>query len=160
MMRPFCRIGIVVLAITLGLQVQAVAESSASVTTMPLWPDGPPDDNGLTGEESTGACTGNISHPILTVHLPAKERATGAAIVITPGGGYHVVCDDTEGTQIAEILIPRGIAAIVLKYRLPNGHHLIPANDARRAIRTVRHNKASLVHIPAPSDSKIVRLIP
>jgi acetyl esterase/lipase len=48
----------------------------------------------------------------------------------------------TEGKQIAEILVPRGIAAIVVKYRLPNGHHLIPANDARRAMRTVRQKSA------------------
>ena len=51
-----------------------------------------------------------------------------------------MVCMETEGKQIADILLPRGIAAIVVKYRLPNGHHLVPANDARRAIRTVRHN--------------------
>lgn len=110
--------------------------------TMPLWENGPPDDNGLSGDEKRGACTGNISEPTLTVHLPSPEMATGAAVVITPGGGYRVVCDDTEGRQIAELLVARGIAAFVLKYRLPNGHHRVPANDARRAIRTVRHRAA------------------
>ena len=124
----------------LGLHGSLWAQTSMSVETMPLWENGPPDDNGLTGGEEHGACTGNISQSTLAVYLPSKEAATGAAVVITPGGGYKVVCDDTEGKQIAEILVPRGIAAIVVKYRLPNGHHLIPANDARRAIRTVRRN--------------------
>lgn len=118
----------------------AIAQAPGTVTTIPLWPNGPPDDNGLRGAEEVGACIGNISQPTVTIHLPAAERATGAAVVITPGGGYQVVCADTEGTQIADILVPRGIAAIVVKYRLPNAHHRIPANDARRAVRLVRHH--------------------
>ena len=107
---------------------------------MPLWPKGPPSQNGLSGAETRGGCVGNVSVAQLTVHLPTKDKATGMAIVITPGGGYGVVCDDTEGKQIAELLVPKGIAAIVLKYRLPNRHHLVPATDARRAIQTVRHH--------------------
>ena len=116
------------------------AEPVGSGTTIPLWPDGPPQENGLSGVEETGACVGNISTATLTVYLPPAESATGAAVVITPGGGYRVVCTETEGKQIANLLTPRGIAAIVVKYRLPNHHHQIPANDARRAIRTVRHH--------------------
>ena len=109
---------------------------------MPLWPDGPAEENGLTGAEEADRCTGNISTPTLTVYLPPADKATGTAVVITPGGGYAVVCAETEGKQIADILVPMGIAAIVLKYRLPNQHHQIPADDARRAIRTVRHHAA------------------
>ena len=139
MNRATHQLGLIFLVASLGLVGPAWAQSASSVTTIPLWPDGPPDDNGLSGDEEVGSCTGNISRPTLIVHLPPKHKATGAAIVITPGGGYRVVCDDTEGKQIADILVPRGIAAIVLKYRLPNRHHLIPANDARRALRTVRH---------------------
>lgn len=120
----------------------AVTESKGKVRQMDLWPDGAPGDNGLSGPEQTGGCVGNISKPTLSVYLPPKEKATGAAIVITPGGGYGVVCVKTEGKDIADLLVPRGIAAIVVKYRLPNGHHEIPADDARRAIRTVRHRAA------------------
>jgi acetyl esterase/lipase len=134
------RIGIIIVLTTSVLVGSACAENSSSVITIPLWPDGPPNDNGLTGPENVGSCIGNISRPTLTVHLPPKDKATGGAIVITPGGGYSVVCDDTEGKQIAHILVPRGIAAIIVKYRLPNRHHFIPATDARRAIRTVRHH--------------------
>jgi acetyl esterase/lipase len=127
------------LVIVLGLLGRGVAQTPGTVTTIPLWPEGPPDDNGLRGPEQPGDCIGNISQPTLTVHLPPAEKATGAAVVLTPGGGYSVVCAETEGRQIAELLVPRGIAAIVLKYRLPNRHHEVPAGDARRAIRTVRH---------------------
>ena len=104
----------------------------------PLWPDGAPDDNGLTGPEQGTANISNISKPTYTVYLPEKDKATGAAVVVIPGGGYRVVCRQSEGENIAKMLLPRGIAAIVLKYRLPNGHHAVPANDARRAIRTTR----------------------
>ena len=116
------------------------AEAAERFIWMPLWTDGPADSNGLSGPERKGACVGNISKPTLSVYLPSADKATGAAVVITPGGGYGVVCMATEGRAIAELLVPRGIAAIVVKYRLPNSHHAIPANDARRAIRTVRHH--------------------
>ena len=128
-------------AIVLFLILPSLARAkTTAVTTVPLWPSGAADDNGLDGDETAGGCVGNISTATLSIHLAARDKATGQAIVIVPGGGYHVVCDKTEGKQIADILIPQGIAAIVLKYRLPNQHHQIPANDARRALRTVRHN--------------------
>lgn len=105
-----------------------------------LWPQGAPDSNGLEGPEGKRACIGNISIPTITLFAAPKEKATGAACVVLPGGGYGVVCVDGEGKAIAKLLNDRGITAVVLKYRLPNQHHLIPANDARRAIRTVRAN--------------------
>ncbi|MFK7849315.1 MAG: alpha/beta hydrolase [Rhodothermales bacterium] len=108
---------------------------------MPLWPNGPAEENGLTGAEEMGGCIRNISEPALAIYLP--EEATGKAVVVMPGGGYGGVCIDSEGKQIADILTAQGIAAIVLKYRLPNQHHNIPADDARRAIRTARHHAAA-----------------
>lgn len=128
------------LCVLLGAVQGAIGEPPGKPTVMLLWQLGPPSESGLSGEETRGGCVGNVSVAQLSVYLPEKEKATGTAVVITPGGGYGVVCDDTEGKQIAELLVPRGIAAIVLKYRLPNGHHLIPATDARRAIQTVRHH--------------------
>ena len=113
---------------------------AAAVFTMPVWDQGPPEENGLSGDETQGGCIGNISKATLTIHLPQAERATGIAVVITPGGGYGVVCADSEGAQIAAMLARRGIAGIVVKYRLPNQHHKIPANDVRRAIQIVRSN--------------------
>lgn len=107
-----------------------------------LWPDGAPDDNGLSGPEQVKGCVGNISIPTYMLFPASKENATGAAVVVMPGGGYGVVCVGSEGIPIAKKLNERGITAVVLKYRLPNGHHLIPANDARRAIRTTRAKAA------------------
>ena len=127
--------------LTLVLAPAASAAPPPKPTAMlKLWPDGPPDSNGLSGPEKGTRCVGNISKPTLLVYLPKATNKPTAAVVITPGGGYGVVCVEPEGYPIAELLVERGIAAIICKYRLPNGHHLVPANDARRAIRTVRHN--------------------
>ncbi len=109
-----------------------------------LWPNGAPSSNGLEGPEKAGGCIGNISIPTLTVYPAPKDKATGAAVVVIPGGGYGLVCVEEEGKGIAEILNSRGITAVVLKYRLPNQHHLIPAEDARRAIRMTRAKAADL----------------
>lgn len=127
-------------AIICGLMILC----SVAVAAEPqlLWPDGAPDNNGLSGPERQAACIGNISVPTLTLYRPATDKATGAAVVVIPGGGYGVVCVESEGKAIAEHLNARGITAVVLKYRLPNRNHLIPANDARRAIRTTRAKAA------------------
>ena len=86
-----------------------------------------------------------VIKPAVEVYLPSKKNATGQAVVICPGGGYWILAYDWEGTDIAKWFNSRGIAAIVLKYRLPtsNGNqvpHLSPLMDAQRAIRTTRHN--------------------
>lgn len=109
-----------------------------------LWPNGAPDSNGLQGAEREGACISNISIPTVTFFPAPAEKATGAAVVVMPGGGYGSVCVGSEGMPIVKELNERGIAAVMLKYRLPNRHHLIPANDARRAIRMTRANAADL----------------
>ncbi len=95
-----------------------------------LWPDGAP---GALGKEPK-------DKPTLTVWLPSPENAAGAAIVVCPGGGYGMLAVDHEGTQIAEWLNSRGIAAFVLEYRhRGRGYgHPAPLQDAQRAIRTVR----------------------
>lgn len=103
-----------------------------------LWPDGVPESNGLSGPEKMGGCIGNISIPTLTVFPAPEDKANGAAVVVIPGGGYGVVCVPSEGMDAVRELNARGITAVMLKYRLPNKNHLIPAKDARRAIRTTR----------------------
>jgi hypothetical protein len=69
-----------------------------------LWPAGAPDSNGLQGPEIVKACIGNISIPSLTVYPAPKEKATGAAVVVMPGGGYGVVCVEAEGMKVVESL--------------------------------------------------------
>ena len=125
-----------------ALILGAAAVLSAEPAPVPLllWPQGAPDSNGLKGPETVKGCIGNISIPTITVYKAPTAKATGAVVVVMPGGGYGVVCVEVEGMPIVRELNERGITAVMLKYRLPNQNHLIPANDARRAIRMTRAN--------------------
>jgi acetyl esterase/lipase len=107
-----------------------------------VWSNGAPNHNGMDEPEEKfeGVRVRNVSEAEMYVYLPEKERNTGAAVVICPGGGYWIEAMDHEGYQMAEWLQERGIAGIVLKYRLPYGHHEIPSGDARQALRIVRNN--------------------
>ena len=82
------------------------------------------------------------------IYLPDAKRATGRAIVICPGGGYEHLAMDHEGYAWGEYFQKRGIAAVVLKYRMPNGHDEVPMTDAENAIKLVRRNAAAW-HIDA-----------
>jgi acetyl esterase/lipase len=138
LMKTFSWMAALILSVGGALCAEPIQDSQPQL----LWPNGTPDSNGLQGPEVVKACIGNISIPTFTVFPAAKEKATGAAVVVMPGGGYGVVCVEVEGMPIVRELNERGITAVMLKYRLPNQHHLIPANDARRAIRTTRANAA------------------
>ena len=95
----------------------------------PLWPEGAP---GALGKEDKDI-------PTLTPYCPDPAKATGAAIVVCPGGGYGGLAPH-EGDHYARFLNEQGVAAFVLKYRLgPSGyHHPAMLQDAARAVRTVR----------------------
>ena len=87
----------------------------------------------------------NIHNPSITVFLPPKEKATGAAVVIAPGGGFRELVFNAEGKQAAEFLDSIGVAAFALKYRLPkeaNSPYTLEhvRQDAYRAMRLVRSN--------------------
>lgn len=105
-----------------------------------VWPNGAPDSNGMTLPEETfeGKRVRNVSEAEMYVYLPKIGVNTGAAVVICPGGGYMIEAMDHEGYEMAEWLTTQGVAGIVLKYRLPYGHHEIPLEDVQRAMRTVR----------------------
>lgn len=70
----------------------------------------------------------NVQIPDISVYLPSKRFATGQAVVICPGGGYWVLAYDLEGTDIARYFNSIGVAAIVLKYRLPTYGNCIEPN--------------------------------
>lgn len=116
--------------------------SYAQDHTLKVWPDGASDSNGLAEPEEKidDVRVRNVSEAEMYVFLPAKDKNTGAAVVICPGGGYAGLAMEHEGYAMARWLAERGVAGIVLKYRLPYGHHKIPSNDARQAIRMVRAN--------------------
>ncbi|QRR02736.1 alpha/beta hydrolase [Dyadobacter sandarakinus] len=89
----------------------------------------------------------NVSRPTLTVFLPEKPNATRTAVIVCPGGGYGVLVMDREGYQVARQLNALGIAAFVLKYRLPEdkimkNKSVGPLQDAQQAIKTVRERAA------------------
>ena len=89
----------------------------------------------------------HVRMPDIKVYLPAKEKATGAAVVICPGGGYGILAIDHEGNDIAKALNEAGIAGIVCKYRVSSkkpGLYLwpIPLLDARQAMRLTRQHAA------------------
>jgi acetyl esterase/lipase len=110
--------------------------------TLKVWPNGAPNDNGMKEPEEKydGVRVRNVSEAEMYVYLPEKSVNTGAAVVICPGGGYWIEAMDHEGFDMAKWLQSKGIAGIVLKYRLPYGHHEIPSGDARQAMRIVRLN--------------------
>jgi acetyl esterase/lipase len=132
-------------------------------TEVPLWPGKPPGDVGIEGKEyfrdlivkgkphtvdgkPTKWLT-NVSKPTLTIYRPATDKDTGTAILIAPGGGYHNLGWDVEGTEIAEWCNSLGITGIILKYRCPRrpgDPKGVPApgplKDAQRAVSLVRAN--------------------
>ncbi len=113
--------------------LSSVALHAAPLEPIPLWPQGAP---GALG-------TADKDVPTLTAFLPAPDTATGAAIIICPGGGYGGLAPH-EGAGYAEWLAENGIAGIVLKYRLGSGgyHHPAMLNDAARAMRLTRDKAA------------------
>ena len=95
--------------------------------------------------EANGLLVGfrKISEPTLAIYLPDEKIATGQAVIICPGGGYEMESYRLEGTVIAEAFLKKGIAAFILKYRLPSDSIMIdksigPLQDAQQAIKTVR----------------------
>ena len=85
----------------------------------------------------------NITVPVLIARLPPAEKATGAAAILCPGGGYLRSAIDKEGHDVARWLNSIGVAAFILKYRMPQGEAVrgetpLPLLDARRAVRLVR----------------------
>ena len=120
---------------------------------MPLWSGSAPGSEAMAGrvevvtqptKPGDSLKVSNIHNPSLTIYLPPKQKATGAVMIIAPGGGHRFLSIDTEGTNVAEWLNGIGVAAFVLKYRLarePDSTYKInehPFADAQRAIRTVR----------------------
>lgn len=103
-----------------------------------LWPDGAPNDNGLSGDEiiPDPAHVRNVSKPTLTVY-PAKNP-TGKVIIACPGGAYMNLAIEKEGHSMAKWLNHQGITLAVLKYRMPNGHFETTMSDVLKAVQIIR----------------------
>lgn len=125
--------------------------------TLKLW-DGPPPQAVPTappeaylplepGADPNITRLGNVSEPELTVYHPPADRRTGTAVLICPGGGYHILAMKHEGTQVAEWLNSLGVTAAVLKYRVPSPRGEPPQSrpllDAQRAMAILRSRAAA-----------------
>ncbi len=121
-------------AIVLSAAVIVNPAAAADSKTELLWPNGAPGAKGDRPEDK----------PTLTVFLPDPSTATGAAVVICPGGGYGHVSVEHEGSDVAKWLNSIGVAAFVLDYRHHGRgyQHPAPLDDAQHAIRTVRARAA------------------
>ncbi|MGQ9590185.1 MAG: alpha/beta hydrolase fold domain-containing protein [Planctomycetota bacterium] len=121
-----------------------------------LWPGEPPGETGDVGEErdSSGPDApriagrpvvrlAGVSRPAIRVFRPAPEKATGAAVVVCPGGAYHILALDLEGTEVCEWLSSLGVTGILLKYRVParkgRERYAAALEDVQRAIGIARH---------------------
>ena len=122
-----------------------------------LWPHRPPGETAVINSETNISQPGkdlvagkpvirlaNVSNPIITVFPASKDRRTGAAVVVCPGGGYHILAWDLEGTEICQWLNACGVTGILLKYRVPaytnQEPYLAPLQDAQRALSLARQN--------------------
>jgi endo-1,4-beta-xylanase len=144
------------LALLLLASLAATAALAAPATppVVYLWPPGSPTLQGANEQEITVPADAqpgqrvnsikNIHNPLIEIHLPPADKATGTAIVVAPGGGHSQVVWGTEGIDIAEWLNSIGVAAFILKYRLaftPNYHYTVEGEalqDTQRALRIVR----------------------
>ena len=142
----------------LAFVLVATGASRAAEAKKPivLWPAGAPGEKGDIGEEheqplKPGDNTirlANVTSPTLTVYAPPKDKNTGAAVVICPGGGYNILALNKEGTEVAEWLSSIGVTGILLKYRVParkdQPRHAAPLQDVQRALGLVRQRAKEL----------------
>ena len=144
---------------SIAFWIASLFVSSAAIAAEPLvidlWPGKPPGELPVRGAEKTFIHTSplygtnslitNVTKPTLTVYLPPRDRNTGTAMVICPGGGYWDLYWVLEGEQVAAWLNSQGMAGIILKYRGPRPPDVPesetpvgPQLDAQRAVSTVR----------------------
>jgi acetyl esterase/lipase len=128
--------------------------------SLPLWPNGAPGagnqaakalaevdtttdkDNLIAGKPLIRL--GNVSIPTVTLYKPAKANGAVPAVVVFPGGGYHILAIDLEGTEVCDWLNEVGLACVLLKYRVPDSgpypKSVAALQDAQRAMGLVRQH--------------------
>ena len=123
-----------------------------------LWPGAAPGERASIGEEHDMTSAkdnliagkpvirlGNVSKPTITVYRPPADQQNGAAVIVCPGGGYHILAMDLEGTEICDWLKSIGVTAVLLKYRVPkraDAEKPAAFQDAQRALGVVRSRAA------------------
>jgi acetyl esterase/lipase len=137
------------------IAILAASNALAADRPIVLWPGGAPNEAGAVGDEHDTTTDkdgliagkrlirlGNVSVPTLTIYPAPKATATGAAVLVCPGGAYHILAMDLEGTEVCEWLNSIGVTAGLLKYRVParqgQPRHAAPLQDAQRALGILR----------------------
>jgi acetyl esterase/lipase len=142
------------------LTVAALGQNAEKPVVIDVWPGKAPGETGNIGEEKfLEQKTGekqvkrltNVTKPTLTIYRPAKDKDTGAAVLICPGGGYNILAWDLEGEEVASWLNSIGVTGIVLKYRVPRRPDqpkdkppIGALQDAQRALSLVRSKAKEL----------------
>jgi len=129
----------------LALALWVPATRAGDPLVLDLWPGKVPGETGKVGEEKTtietwGKRVTNVSKPTLTVYRPAKEKDTGAALIIAPGGAFRFLAIEHEGENVAKWCNSIGVTGVVLKYRVPRQKDNPQAalEDGQRAVSLVR----------------------
>jgi acetyl esterase/lipase len=142
------------MALTMAVMSAVPAWATDKPLVLDVWPGKPLGETADVGPEKSETKDkitriSNVTVPTLTVFRPAKDKDTGAAVVIAPGGGYNLLAWDLEGTEVADWLNSIGVTGIVLKYRVPRrpdgpkeGPPPQAQKDAQRAISLVRSKAA------------------
>jgi acetyl esterase/lipase len=140
--------------LAMALCVFALVAAAQVQNVVLLWPNGAPGSEGKTAPEKVRLTPdgehvlSSVNQPSITVFLPPKETATGAAVVIAPGGSHVELWVDHEGYDVAKWFSAHGVAGFVLKYRLAReagSTYTVEGNslpDMQRAIRLVRSRAA------------------
>ncbi len=132
-----------------------LAAAAAHAQSIPLWPGGAPGARAATGPERDSTTPqdplivgrratrlANVSNPEILIRRPPKDRDTGAAVLVCPGGGYSVLVIDVSGEEPAAWLNSIGVTAFILKYRVPQSPnapvYAAPLQDAQRAMSILR----------------------
>ena len=145
-MRRLVAVGLVGLLAAMGSRIGW----AGGLLTVNVWPAAAPGETGKIGPQRVLPPRGtkkvtritDVSTPTLTLYRPAAEKATGCAVLVCPGGGYHILAYDLEGTEVAQWLNALGVTALLLKYRVPrrdkDAPYVAPLQDAQRALRLAR----------------------
>ena len=141
--------------------VVAWSTAAAEPLVVEIWPGKPPDEPGSIGPERVRMSPAldrkqvevteptrmitDVTKPTITIYRPPREKETGTAVLICPGGGYWNLYWQLEGEEVAEWLNSIGVTGVILKYRVPRRHGepekepaRRPLQDAQRAVSLVR----------------------
>src|SRR5256885_11941702 len=150
MLNPL-RLSAFLLLILLAIPAALAADKQETIR---LWPKGAPGEKGDIGPEQDTTKPGeglvagkrvirlgNVSEPTITIYRPEKNDS-GCAVLVCPGGAYHILAMDLEGTEVCDWLNSIGVTAVLLKYRVPtrkgDEQHIGPLQDAQRAMSLIR----------------------